>query len=263
MDKIRITGGVPLKGKIEIGGAKNSALPLMTAALLTDEKVTLSNIPHLADIATMAHLLVNHGVRLNIDACSDIRGGHIGRVINLDSSNVKNLTAPYDIVRKMRASVLVLGPLLARFGEAKVSLPGGCAIGTRPIDLHLDALEKLGAKIELDQGYVVAKTKGRLKGGIIEFPKISVGATENILMAATLAEGTTIIKNAAMEPEITDLANCLVSMGAKIAGIGTNALVIEGVKKLNSTHYAVIPDRIEAVTYEVAAAIKKSNRGDF
>jgi len=255
MDKIKITGGVALKGKIEIGGAKNSALPLMAASLLTEGSMTLSNLPHLSDIATMANLLAHHGVSLNIDACSDYKPGHDGRVITFSAGNIKDLTAPYEIVRKMRASALVLGPLLARFGTARVSLPGGCAIGTRPIDLHLAALEKMGAEITLDEGYVQASAKGGLKGAVIEFPKVTVGATENLLMAATLAKGTTVIKNAATEPEVSDLANCLVKMGAKIDGIDTRILTIEGVKNLNSVNYAVISDRIEAGTYAAAAAI--------
>ncbi len=255
MDKIKITGGVRLKGKIEIGGAKNSALPLMAASLLMEGSVTLSNLPHLSDISTMANLLVHHGVRLNINACSDYKPGHDGRVMTLSAADIKDLTAPYEIVRKMRASALVLGPLLARFGTARVSLPGGCAIGTRPIDLHLAALEKMGAEITLNEGYVQANAKGGLKGAVIEFPKVTVGATENLLMAATLAKGTTVVKNAAMEPEVSDLANCLKRMGAKIEGIGTRVLTIEGVKNLNSVNYAVIPDRIEAGTYATAAAI--------
>lgn len=251
MDAIAIEGGIPLVGKIEISGAKNSALPLMTACLLTDKGLTLTNLPNLADITTMASLLVNHGVKLTVDTAKR----SAGRVIKLDASQIKNLVAPYDIVRKMRASVLVLGPLLARFGEAKVSLPGGCAIGTRPIDLHLMAFEKLGAKISLEEGYIHAKCDDRLKGATIEFPIVSVGATENILMAATLAKGTTIIKNAAREPEIADLANCLNKMGAAISGIDTGTLVIEGVDKLHHAEHGVVFDRIEAGTYAAAAAI--------
>lgn len=252
MDKIRITGGRTLNGRIEIGGAKNAALPLMAACLLTKEKVTFTNLPHLADISTMANLLVHLGVELSIDGCAPA-GGHFGRVLVLDAGKVENTTAPYEIVRKMRASVVVLGPLLARFGVAKVSLPGGCAIGTRPIDLHLKALEQLGAEIELEEGYVLAKAPKGLKGAEITFPKVSVGATENILMAATLAKGTTVLHNAAQEPEVSDLAHCLIAMGAKIEGIDTPTLTIHGVKALHGAEHRVVADRIEAGTYAVAA----------
>lgn len=254
MDKVRITGGKPLKGTIHISGAKNATLPLMAACLLSDEVMRLSNLPHLVDISTMAHLLVQHGVDLKLDGCAE-DGGHAGEVILLDASKVNNFEAPYNIVRKMRASVLVLGPLLAKHGRARVSLPGGCAIGTRPIDLHLKAFEQMGAKIELEEGYINASVDGKLKGAEITFEKVSVGASENVLMAAALAEGTTIMNNAAMEPEVTDLAHCLVKMGANIKGIGTNRLVIEGVEKLGAVDYEVICDRIEAGTYMVAAAI--------
>lgn len=255
MDKIRVTGGVPLEGRIEIGGAKNAALPLIAASLLTDEELTLSNVPHLADITTMANLLVHLGVDFCIEGCS-LQSGHMGRVMSLRAKNINTTTAPYEIVRKMRASIIVLGPLLARFGEASVSLPGGCAIGQRPIDLHLKAFENMGAKILLQDGYVQAKApKGGLKGGNINFAKVSVGATENAILAATLAKGTTTIKNAACEPEITDLIQCLNKMGAKINGEGTKTLRITGVKKLNPIEYSIIPDRIEAGTYAVAAAI--------
>lgn len=258
MDKIRIIGGKPLKGTIRIGGAKNAALPLMAVSLLTSETVKLSNLPHLADISTMANLLIQHGVEFTLDGHTK-SNEKMGDQIFLRAENITNFEAPYDIVRKMRASVLVLGPLLARYGKAKVSMPGGCAIGTRPIDLHLKALEKMGVKIELKDGYILAKVKGRLKGAEILFEKISVGATENILMAATLAEGTTILKNAAKEPEVADLANCLVKMGADIQGIGTGKLTIKGVKKLHGTEYSIIPDRIEAGTYAIAAAITNGN----
>ncbi len=254
MDKIYVTGGTPLNGTITISGSKNAALPLMATSLLTADTITLSNVPHIADISTMAHLLLQHGTNLLIDA-SGGNGGHLGGVIQLTSDNINNIEAPYDLVRKMRASVLVLGPLLARFGKARVSLPGGCAIGTRPIDMHLKALTELGAVIELTEGYIDAHVPGgKLTGTDIHFGKISVGATENALMAATLATGTTTIHNAAKEPEITDLANCLVSMGANIDGIGTHTLTINGVESLHGTHYKVICDRIEAGTFMMAAA---------
>lgn len=253
MDKIRITGGIPLKGKIQISGAKNAALPLMAASLLTDETLTLSNVPYLADIVTMANLLAQHGVKLNMQG--DAKNANHGRMLALNASDIHNFTAPYELVRTMRASVLVLGPLLARFGQAKVSLPGGCAIGTRPIDLHLKALEQMGAVIELKDGYIHAHVDGKLKGAPIQFEKVSVGATENILMAASLAEGETIIHNAAREPEVCDLAHCLQSMGARIEGIGTDELRIEGVKALHGGQHSVIADRIEAGTFAACAAI--------
>lgn len=256
MDKIRIIGGVPLKGTIPVSGAKNAALPLMCAALLTEETLTLSNMPYLADIVTMANLLAQHGVALSMHAETKRSPGlHIGRTLSLNAANVHNFTAPYDLVRTMRASVLVLGPLLARFGQARVSLPGGCAIGTRPIDLHLKALELMGAKIELRDGYIDASVKGRLKGALIQFDKVSVGATENLLMAASLAEGETVLMNAAREPEVCDLAYCLKAMGADIEGIGTSEIRITGVKQLHGAHHHVIADRIEAATFAAAAAI--------
>jgi UDP-N-acetylglucosamine 1-carboxyvinyltransferase len=254
MDKICVKGGVPLVGKIEIGGAKNAALPLMAACLLSAKPLKLSNLPHLMDITTMANLLINLGVDFSIDGSAD-NGGHMGRVLVLDAKDVNSTTAPYDIVRKMRASVVVLGPLVARFGHAKVSLPGGCAIGPRPIDLHLMALEKMGAKIKLEHGYIHAQAPDGLHGAIVEFPFVSVGATENTLMAATLAKGKTIIKNAAREPEVSDLAHCLNAMGARITGIDTDTLTVEGQEALGGASYSVIPDRIEAGTYAVAAAI--------
>lgn len=261
MDRIRIVGGHPLRGTIAVGGAKNAALPLMTAALLTEETLRLTNLPHLADIITMANLLAQHGVDLNLNGEASAAQG---RVLDLNAANITNLTAPYDLVRKMRASVLVLGPLLARYGSCRVSLPGGCAIGTRPVDLHLKALEALGAEITLDEGYINAKIrddlKGRLKGGTIIFPMVTVGGTENALMAATLADGVTTIVNAAQEPEITDLAQCLVAMGAQISGIGTNCLKVTGVERLHGADYAVVADRIETGTYAIAAAI---TRGDI
>ncbi len=254
MDRIHIEGGVPLKGTIHIGGAKNAALPLMAASLLTDETLTLSNLPHLADISTMTKLLQELGVEVSMDGDA-AGGGHIGRVFRLTAKDTSNTTAPYDLVRKMRASVLVLGPLLARRGRARVSLPGGCAIGTRPVDLHLKALAQLGAEIELSEGYIEASAPGGLKGAHIVFPAVTVGGTENLLMAAVLAEGETVLANAAREPEVADLARCLRAMGAEIEGIGTDTLTIAGVAELHGAEHAVIPDRIEAGTYAVAAAL--------
>ena len=257
MDKIRIIGGTPLKGTITIGGAKNAALALMPACLLTDETLNLSNLPHLADITTMAHLLAQHGVEMVLNGQAP-NGGHTGRVLELNANTITSTTAPYDLVRKMRASVLVLGPLLARCGEAKVSLPGGCAIGTRPVDLHLKAMEQMGAKIEVEGGYIVATVPNkRLHGAHIVFPQVTVGGTENILMAAALADGETIVANAAREPEVCDLAHCLVAMGAKIEGIGTGTLKIQGMDRLHGADYSVLPDRIETGTYAVAAAITR------
>ena len=244
MDSIRIIGGQPLSGTIAISGAKNAALPLMTCGLLTDERLVLSNVAKLADLATMAQLLAQHGIEVTPE----------GRKLTL-GGKITNTLAPYEIVRKMRASILVLGPLLARTGEARVSLPGGCAIGTRPVDLHLKGLEAMGASIELDGGYVNAKAPQGLKGATIVFPFVSVGATENLLMAATLADGVTVLKNAAREPEITDLAKCLIAMGAKIEGLETDTLTIEGVKSLHGAEHAILPDRIETGTYACAAAI--------
>jgi UDP-N-acetylglucosamine 1-carboxyvinyltransferase len=247
MDSIRIVGGRPLHGEIPIGGAKNAALPLMAAGLLTEERLVLTRVPRLADIETMAQLLAQHGIAVE-------RTGNDGRSLSLGGP-ITNTEAPYDIVRKMRASVLVLGPLLARLGEARVSLPGGCNIGTRPVDLHLKGLEQMGAIIDLDAGYIVARVAGRLRGATIIFPMVSVGATENLLMAASLAEGQTVLRNAAREPEIIDLCHCLVAMGARISGIGTGELVVEGVDRLHGATHAIIPDRIETGTYACAVAI--------
>ncbi len=255
MDRIRIIGGAPLEGVIPIGGAKNAALALMPACLLTDETLTLSNLPHLVDITTMAHLLAQHGVEISMNGAAN--GGHAGRALDLAARNVPNTTAPYDLVRRMRASVLVLGPLLARCGRARVSLPGGCAIGTRPVDLHLRALEQMGAQVDIEEGYINARVDGRLKGARIVFPQVSVGATENLLMAATLAEGESVLANCAREPEVADLARCLAAMGARIEGIGTGTMTIQGVERLHGADYAVVPDRIETGTYAVAAAITR------
>ncbi|MGF1562230.1 MAG: UDP-N-acetylglucosamine 1-carboxyvinyltransferase [Geminicoccaceae bacterium] len=248
MDRIRIQGGQPLRGEIAVSGAKNAALPIMAASLLTDELLHLQNLPDVADILSMRRLLQVLG------ASATHPPGQLNQ-LDLYVPAVLSTTAPYDLVRKMRASILVLGPLVARCGQAKVSLPGGCAIGPRPVDLHLDGLRQLGAEIELDGGYVHARVNGRLKGTAIKLEKISVGATENLIMAATLAEGTTELHNAAREPEVTDLANCLVAMGARIDGIGTSRLTIEGVERLHGASYRIVPDRIEAGTYTMAAAI--------
>jgi UDP-N-acetylglucosamine 1-carboxyvinyltransferase len=247
MDRIRIRGGRPLSGEIQIGGAKNAALPLMTAGMLTDERLILSNVPKLADIETMTLLLAQHGIA--VDSLNNE-----GRTLSI-GGQITNTEAPYDIVRKMRASVLVLGPLLARVGEARVSLPGGCSIGTRPIDLHLKGLEQLGATFDLDGGYIDGRVSGRLRGATIVFPFVSVGATEQLLMASALADGQTVLANAAREPEITDLAMCLVSMGARISGIGTDKLTVEGVERLLGASHTIIPDRIETGSYACAAAI--------
>jgi UDP-N-acetylglucosamine 1-carboxyvinyltransferase len=254
MKKLLIRGGKQLNGSVQIAGAKNATLPLMVASILTDEKLTLTNVPHVSDIATMANLLENLGIAITLDG-TDPEFGNQGRALIFDAKNISNPVAPYDLVRKMRASIFILGPLLARLGKAKVSLPGGCAIGTRPVDLHLKAMEKLGAKIELVGGYVEASVDGRLKGAEINFEKVSVGATENALMAATLAEGETVINNAACEPEIIDLAKCLSAMGAKISGAGTSRIVIQGVEKLHAARHKIVADRIEAGTYAIAAGI--------
>jgi UDP-N-acetylglucosamine 1-carboxyvinyltransferase len=253
MDRIRIRGGKRLRGEIRVSGAKNAALPLMAAALLTDQPLRLANMPDLMDIATMASLLTQLGVAISV---SEPRAGSPAtRAMRLQAGRIVDTTAPYDLVRKMRASVLVLGPLVARCGEAKVSLPGGCAIGTRPVDLHLKGLAQLGAEIELQDGYVHAKAPKGLTGGRIVFPNVSVGATENLMMAAALARGETEIVNAAREPEVVDLAHCLAAMGTDIRGIGTDTLHIRGVDRLQGADHTVIPDRIEAGSYAMAAAI--------
>ncbi|MGW8188846.1 UDP-N-acetylglucosamine 1-carboxyvinyltransferase [Sphingomonas hankookensis] len=253
MDRIVIRGGNRLSGRIVISGAKNAALTLLPCALLTEEPLTLRNLPRLADVDSFGHLLNQFGVSTTVE------GSHpseFGRVMTMRGQRLTSTVAPYDIVRKMRASILVLGPLVARAGEATVSLPGGCAIGNRPIDLHLKALEALGAEIELAAGYVKATAPGgRLPGGRYRFPVVSVGATENAVMAAVLAKGTSVLENAAREPEIVDLCRCLVAMGAAIDGIGSDTLTIEGRDRLHGATYAVMPDRIEAGSYACAAAI--------
>ena len=244
MDRILIRGGRPLHGDIQIGGAKNAALPLMTAGMLTDDRLVLTNVPRLADIATMHELVAQHGPAVEPQERTLSIGGPI-----------TNTVAPYDIVRKMRASILVLGPLLARVREGRVSLPGGCAIGTRPVDLHLKGLEQMGATITLDGGYISAAAPHGLRGAVIILPFASVGATENLLMAATLADGRTELSNAAREPEIGDLAACLIAMGAQITGVGTDKLIIDGVARLHGATHPILPDRIETGTYACAAAI--------
>jgi len=246
LDRIRIRGGRPLSGDIMIRGAKNAALPLMAAGLLTDDRLVLSNVPKLADLATMGALLRQHGI--------EVAAGQEGRVLSLGGA-ITNTEAPYEIVRQMRASILVLGPLLARCREARVSLPGGCAIGARPVDLHLKGLEQMGASILLEGGYVIAAAPQGLRGADIVFPFVSVGATENLLMAASLANGRTVLTNAAREPEISDLAECLIAMGARIEGVGTDQLTIEGVERLHGAEHAIVPDRIETGTYACAAGI--------
>ncbi|HEY3910567.1 MAG TPA: UDP-N-acetylglucosamine 1-carboxyvinyltransferase [Stellaceae bacterium] len=250
MDKIRIRGGVPLDGAIAIGGAKNAALPLMAASLLTAETLTLDNVPDLADIGAMTDLLLQHGVAIETAETN----GKSGHSLSLSAAQITSTTAPYELVSKMRASFLVLGPLLARCGEARVSLPGGDAIGIRPVDLHLESLRQLGAQIELDGGYVDARAPRGLRGAEIVFPSVSVGATEHLLMAASLAEGETVLTNAAREPEIGDLALCLQAMGAQIEGIGSDCLRIVGVGRLHGAKHRILPDRIETGTYIMAAA---------
>ncbi|MHA3915670.1 UDP-N-acetylglucosamine 1-carboxyvinyltransferase [Halovulum sp. GXIMD14793] len=247
MDSILIEGGTPLNGEIAISGAKNACLTLMPAALLTDEPLTLTNAPRLSDIRTMTELLGSLGC--------EVASLQDGKVLAIGAEQISNHVAEYDIVRKMRASILVLGPLLAREGKAVVSLPGGCAIGARPVDLHLKGLEALGAKLDLRDGYVHADSNGGLRGGVVEFSVASVGATENVLMAATLAKGTTEIRNAAREPEIVDLADCLRAMGAKVSGDGSPTITVEGVDRLHGATHAVVVDRIELGTYMLAPAI--------
>ncbi len=248
MDRLLVRGGTPLAGAVEISGAKNAALPLMAACLLADKPLRLRNVPTLVDIENMAGLLRQHGVKVSRDADPS-------SAMSLDAAAVGNSFAPYELVRRMRASILVLGPLLARFGEARVSLPGGCAIGTRPVDLHLDGLAALGAEISVDGGYVSAKAPRGLRGGAVELRFPSVGATENLMMAAVLARGETVLANAAREPEIADLARCLVAMGATVEGAGTSRIEIRGAEILGGAEHEVVADRIEAGTYAIAAAI--------
>lgn len=246
MDKLLITGGNTLNGVVRASGAKNAALPILAATLLTKDLITIKNLPHLHDITTMLELLGSMGCGVVVDERMNVE---------LDVSSLDNCDAPYELVKTMRASILVLGPLVAHFGRAVVSLPGGCAIGSRPVDLHLRGLEAMGADIVVDNGNIIASVDGRLKGARIFFDKVTVTGTENLLMAAALAEGTTILENAAREPEVVDLAECLIAMGAKITGHGTDTITIEGVERLGGTTYSVMPDRIETGTFLVAGAI--------
>ena len=255
MDRIRIRGGNRLNGTIPISGAKNAALPLMIVSLLTPGTLTLSNVPRLADVRLLQRILQNHGIDIMVAGKRAGQNGMMGDVMHLTAREIVDTTAPYDLVSKMRASFWVLGPLLARCGEAKVSLPGGCAIGTRPVDMHLMAMEKLGAEIVIENGYVIARARKGLKGAHIVFDKVSVGATHAALMAAVMADGDTIIENAAAEPEIGDVATCLVKMGAKIEGIHSSTLKIKGVTSLSGAEHSVIPDRIETGTYAMCVGM--------
>ena len=255
MDRIRIRGGNTLNGTIPISGAKNAALPLMIASLLTDDTLTLENLPHLADVEQLIRILGNHGVDYTVSGKRLGRDAGLGRTVHFTARNIVDTTAPYELVSKMRASFWVIGPLLARMHRAKVSLPGGCAIGTRPVDLFIDGLRALGASIEIEAGYAVAEAKGGLVGGRYVFPKVSVGATHVLMMAATLAKGETVLENAAREPEVVDLAACLNAMGAKISGAGTRTITIQGVAALSGARHRVLPDRIETGTYAMAVAM--------
>jgi len=255
MDRIRITGGNKLNGVIAISGAKNAALPLMTAALLTDDTLVLENVPRLADVAQLQRILGNHGVDIMTSGKRSGDSAYQGQTLHISAKTIIDTTAPYELVSKMRASFWVIAPLIARMGEAKVSLPGGCAIGTRPVDLLIMALERLGAEIEIDGGYVICKAPKGLRGAAIDFPKVTVSGTHVAIMAASLAKGTTMITNAACEPEVADVADCLNKMGARISGAGTPRIVIEGVARLNGARHAVLPDRIETGTYAMAVAM--------
>lgn len=255
MDRIRIIGGNELKGTIPISGAKNAALPLMIASLLTDDTLTLENVPHLADVEQLIRILGNHGVDYSVNGRREHQNGSYSRTIHFTARHIVDTTAPYELVSKMRASFWVIGPLLARMGEARVSLPGGCAIGTRPVDLFIDGLAQLGAGIDIDNGYVVARAPKRLVGNRYVFPKVSVGATHVMMMAATLARGETVLENAAREPEVVNLAECLIAMGARIEGAGTSTITIDGVETLSGARHRIIPDRIETGTYAMAVAM--------
>ncbi|HEY7229954.1 MAG TPA: UDP-N-acetylglucosamine 1-carboxyvinyltransferase [Pseudolabrys sp.] len=255
MDRIRIIGGQRLSGAIPISGAKNATLPLMIASLLTDETLILENVPRLADVGQLQRILGNHGVDVMIAGKRAGDDPNHGRTIHIAAKHIVDTTAPYELVSKMRASFWVVAPLVARMGEAKVSMPGGCAIGTRPVDLLIMALEKLGADIDTEGGYVIARARKGLRGGEIVFPKVTVGGTHTAMMAASLADGTTVIENAAREPEIADVADCLNKMGAKVSGAGTSRIIVEGVPKLHGARHAVLPDRIEAGTYAMAVAM--------
>jgi len=255
MDRIRILGGRSLNGTIPISGAKNATLPLMIASLLTDQTLILENVPRLADVALLERILGNHGVDIMVSGKRSGQTADHGQTLHISASRIVDTTAPYELVSKMRASFWVLAPLVARMGEARVSMPGGCAIGTRPVDLLIMAVAQLGAKIEIESGYVVAQAPHGLRGAEIVFPKVTVGGTHTAMMAASLAQGTTVIENAAREPEIVDVADCLNKMGARISGAGTKQIVIEGVAKLNGARHAVLPDRIETGTYAMATAM--------
>ena len=255
MDRISIVGGQPLHGTIPISGAKNAALPLMIASLLKPDTLILENVPRLADVSLLQRILNNHGVDVTVNGKRLGDTAYQGQTLNISAAHIVDTTAPYELVAKMRASFWVIGPLLARTGEAKVSLPGGCAIGTRPVDLLIQALRGLGAEIEIDRGYVIARASGGLRGGDIVFPKVTVGGTHTALMAASLARGTTVVENAAREPEIADVADCLNKMGAKISGAGTTRIVVEGVPRLSGARHSVLPDRIETGTYAMAVAM--------
>jgi len=255
MDRIRITGGEKLKGTIPISGAKNATLPLMIASLLTEEPLILDNVPALADVVQLQRILGNHGVDVMIAGKRPGDDPNAGRTVHLSAKSIVDTTAPYELVSKMRASFWVVAPLVARMGEARVSMPGGCAIGTRPVDLLIMALERLGAEIEIEGGYVVARARGGLRGGDIVFPKVTVGGTHTALMAAVLARGTSVIENAAREPEIGDVADCLNKMGAKISGAGTSRIIVEGADRLHGARHSVLPDRIETGTYAMAVAM--------
>jgi UDP-N-acetylglucosamine 1-carboxyvinyltransferase len=248
MDKLQIQGGLPLEGEVRISGSKNATLPILAGALLADEPVTVANVPHLNDVTTTVELLGRMGATVTINEKMSIE---------IDSSTVKECFAPYELVKTMRASILVLGPLLARFGKADISLPGGCAIGSRPVNIHIAGMQAMGADITIENGYIRARTSGRLRGARLVLDTVTVTGTENLMMAATLADGDTIIENAAREPEVVDLANFLIAMGAKIQGAGTDKIVVKGVPRLRGTSYEVLPDRIESGTYLVAGAITR------
>jgi UDP-N-acetylglucosamine 1-carboxyvinyltransferase len=255
MDRISIVGGQPLHGTIPISGAKNATLPLMIASLLTPDTLILENVPRLADVALLQRILNNHGVDVMVNGKRPGDTAYQGQTLHISAAHIVDTTAPYELVSKMRASFWVIAPLVARMGEAKVSMPGGCAIGTRPVDLLILALQSLGAEIEIDRGYVIARARNGLRGGEVVFPKVTVGGTHAALMAASLAHGTTVIENAAREPEIADVADCLNKMGAKISGAGTARIVVEGVPRLSGARHSVLPDRIETGTYAMAVAM--------
>src|SRR2546421_6349585 len=255
MDRIRIHGGQRLNGTIPISGAKNATLPLMIASLLTDKTLILDNVPRLADVGLLQRILGNHGIDIMVSGKRTGETQYDGQTLHISAANIIDTTAPYELVSRMRASFWVVAPLVARMGEARVSMPGGCAIGTRPVDLLIMALERLGADIEIDGGYVIARAKNGLKGGEILFPKVTVGGTHTALMAASLAHGETVIENAAREPEVVDVADCLIKMGAKISGAGTSRIVVEGVSRLDGARHSVLPDRIETGTYAMAVAM--------